>query len=769
MSVWSQLMPAAAKRCAYKSSSKLIAWVLLMLLSAQPAWSAIVNHSGAITTQTTWSAADVHRVTGSVTVAAGVVLTIEPGAVVKFNTNTFLRIDGGLNANGTVSDPITFTSYRDDTVGGDTDGGGFSVGQPGDWYYLFFTSTATPSQTVINFIDVRFGGGSNQGALLPYADVTLDNVTVRNSSSSGVYNNASSFLMSNCSVHDNAIDGFNLRGNGQPEIRDCQIADNGQNGIRVLSSNTSPVIVGNTISGSGNWGVFYDSGASLSPPIVGNTIRDNRLLAVLPPRAVPQAVDNNVLGPNSRNALWIRGTSNDRLTDLQLSVQSSADGVPAVDAYELRTYVITGGGLEMGSGTTLTVDPGVVVKFSGTNAYIQTVGTVSALGTAAQPIVFTSYADDAYGGDTNANGAASQPSPGDWQYFLFNGAPDGVSVFEHVLMRYGGSSTGMLYSSNTNLTVRDSQLAFSATRGLYSTSASHTLTDNEVFGNRLEGLYFTGTSTQTVSGGRVFANLDDGIELTTSSVSGTFTDLEVFANAGAGLRSASSQSIDASGNWWGAADGPSGDGAGSGDQVLDTGGAGSITITDFLTDGTEFSYVDAGGSDFAGFGIALPFISGEASTEWGTGPAQSVQFDFAGSLQVEYTGLTDGVPYELFVTYLNRDPGGSTQTMQTDTGQLVHGPIALPTSQPSIYRLPIAPDLITGGVLNLRIDAVSGLRAVVSAVQLQRVELVDNQPPMVAITAPANGALLSGGNQQIVGTASDAGSGRCVHPPLSIL
>ncbi len=35
---------------------------------------------------------------------------------------------------------------------------------------------------------------------------------------------------------------------------------------------------------------------------------------------------------------------------------------------------------------------------------------------------------------------------------------DGVSVLEHTLLRYGGSSTALLYANNTDLTLRDSQL-----------------------------------------------------------------------------------------------------------------------------------------------------------------------------------------------------------------------------------------------------------------------------------------------------------------------
>jgi len=76
---------------------------LISILFGSNAYGEIVQHSGVISAQTTWLATDVHRVTGTVTVNAGVQLTIEPGAVVKFNPNTSLSINGALTAEGNAS------------------------------------------------------------------------------------------------------------------------------------------------------------------------------------------------------------------------------------------------------------------------------------------------------------------------------------------------------------------------------------------------------------------------------------------------------------------------------------------------------------------------------------------------------------------------------------------------------------------------------------------------------------------------------------------
>jgi RHS repeat-associated protein len=240
-------------------------------VGAGPAYAATHIPTTTYTSNTTWTTANSPYVLdGNVTVASGVTLTINPGVIVKFNgTLRELRVNGTLSAVGTGGSHIIFTSYQDDSAGGDTNGDGTTTtGAAGQWTDINITSGNSNSQ--LKFADVRYGGNgsanSAYGALrigIAGTSVTVEDSTFTNNQRSGIFvsvndtdgvtvrrttlsNNGNGISVNqgwvkvedNSSIRNNTQDGlwFNITSSftgPQSSITDSEVKENGRDGVRL--------------------------------------------------------------------------------------------------------------------------------------------------------------------------------------------------------------------------------------------------------------------------------------------------------------------------------------------------------------------------------------------------------------------------------------------------------------------------------------------------------------------------------------------------------
>ncbi len=138
-----------------------------------------------ITTNTTWSTSSIYIIDGTLYID-GATLTIEPGAIVKFKEGAQIEVGNSQSgsaiiANGTVSQPILFTSYASSSTAGDWD--------------AIFLEEGTASTTSFKYCTFEYGGGysSSYGTLgLNNAEITVENCLIRHSASYGISLNQNS-------------------------------------------------------------------------------------------------------------------------------------------------------------------------------------------------------------------------------------------------------------------------------------------------------------------------------------------------------------------------------------------------------------------------------------------------------------------------------------------------------------------------------------------------------------------------------------------------
>ena len=402
---------------------------IFCIASAGNAATVIVTAN--VTSTTAWTANNVYVVQNSITVNSGATLTIASGTVVKVETSsTLLTVDGNLQANGasTPSGTVIFTAYKDDT-GGDTNGDGTSTfPQTGDWDGIEFVGG---SSSTLNYTVVRYAGNStgnvDSDLYVTGGNLAVVHSTIASSSNEGIKTSGGKITLTSSTVSNNSQYGI------------CESASTGT--LSVVTSNFS-----NNAAGTGD--IDLSKGISFTPS--GDT------------------------ASGSSTEGWL-------LTTNPLTANETIQ--------QDLPYVLSGQ-LTVNAGTTLTVNPGAIIKFLGVATFLDDKGNLNAQGTSANPIYFTSINDNIGG---NTSGSSTLPSRGDWGTIEIEAGA--TSTISNAIVRYGGSTQGtsgdaLIYQIGGTLTISNTTIASSSNHGLHLATQGHvTISSSTISNNAGYGVY----------------------------------------------------------------------------------------------------------------------------------------------------------------------------------------------------------------------------------------------------------------------------------------
>lgn len=338
---------------------------------------------GMLTVSQTLNPNYVYVVDANVIVPSGVTLTIPAGTIVKYKYygSITIRTGGLLRVTGTAASPVHFTSFKDDTVAGDTNDNSDLNSPAIDDFQRAIVSEDGEANIV--FAEFRYMSKGIEGTRTSGSIVVTD------------------------STFDNSHIAINVKA---PTVKL----------YRNKFNNLTPYSLDGAVQIGGVQDLTKISLSGIDQNVFTGTNKFSRIIrltkTVLPigktwAPASTSGATINFFDQNDINGTATLGTNTSMI------IPATAPGSVNING-------------------TLNIQSGVWIKFPGWsgNLFIKAGGKISVVGTAANPVRFTSFKDDTVGGDTNGDGNLTAPTINDFSSAFFS--EDGDVSIQHAQFAY---------------------------------------------------------------------------------------------------------------------------------------------------------------------------------------------------------------------------------------------------------------------------------------------------------------------------------------------
>jgi parallel beta-helix repeat protein len=297
---------------------------------------------------------------------------------------------------------------------------------------------ATDCDLTLDNVDIE---NNNNGGISNSGPLAVTNSTIRNNGNLGVSDTDGPLMIANSHIVENTRNNaygvyYSGLGEASASIFNSTIQGNASDGV---NSSGKLVLADTTVSNNGGYygSIGYGINATGGPITASHLTVDGNSAGGIYANGAPLTISNTVISNNGgvypvvlpASDLWGLLYDGNTLTGntgkaLALSAGAIGADITLPNDAELQVYSLLGN-VSVSSGVTLTVSPGVRVE-AADESQLEIGGRLEAVGTAIQPITFTS--------DLDSDG-------GQWAGLHFDGGSSGQ--LEHVTVRYGGDYNGV--------------------------------------------------------------------------------------------------------------------------------------------------------------------------------------------------------------------------------------------------------------------------------------------------------------------------------------